>query len=304
MIDVCCICGKELPNRWAVAGRCKAKGCPVPFCKLHWRNGNKYCREHGWQESKPAKQNWMRNRDVTNAKENEMNEKQTEQMDLSNVPEKQGKKAVAEALKVAKAAGAGVVGLVAKIQYARSPQAMQDTLNENIEKNQERRGEVSKELEKAHNRIIALKQQYETASAVRKHTLQLELKMLMGEYKSLEAEFKILLENETVLGKVRGRFMETLAYDLRQIKEKNIDKIADRIEAKVDESEGVLDAMVDLEAAGHRVDRDEDNFDFDAELSAFGDEEIKIETEAPATLEGVSEETPKKEPLDGLEEFE
>jgi hypothetical protein len=333
MKEMCCICGKELPNRWAVAGRCKDKGCDVPFCKLHWRNGNKLCREHGWREPQNLEQGMSNNEGrgggaqalrpgdeaiappinkqpslinhFTKAKGQNMSEENNDNMDLSTVPEKQGKKAMEEAIKVAKAAGAGVAGLVAKIQYARSPQAMQDTLNDNLEKNTARREVVSAKLESVHNRIVTLKQQYEAAPPARKRTLQMELKTLMGEYKNLENEFKILLENETVLGKVRGRFMETLAYDLRGIKEKHIDKITDRIEDKADEADDIQDAMADLDRAGKRRDQEEDGIDFDAELAAFGDEEISMETgeELPASAESADEEKKKDSP-EGLGEFE
>jgi len=314
MKQMCCICGKELPNRWAVMGRCKKKGCDMPFCALHWRNGNKLCREHGWSEPKNIEQGILKvegdspdnQQPATNNLEREpkgadMNEEQN--MDLSKVPEKQGKKAMAEALKAAKAVGAGAKALVAKMKYARSPQAMQDTLSENLDKNQERREEVSKKLEEVHNRIVALKKQYEAAPAARKSTLQMELKSLMGEYKSLEREFKVLLENEQVLGTVKGRFMETLAYDMRVISEKHIDKIADGIEDRVDDAEGALDAVDDLEKAGRRRDRDDGDFDFDAELAAFGDEEIVMEPEEAVSTEPEEEEK-KKDASEELPEAE
>jgi len=47
----CCICGKELPNRYAVAGKCEGNGCDEVFCSLHWNGGNRKCRKHGWKES-------------------------------------------------------------------------------------------------------------------------------------------------------------------------------------------------------------------------------------------------------------
>ena len=208
MKEMCCICGKELPNRWAVAGRCQEEGCDMPFCAMHWRNGNQLCREHGWrpegggQKSEDGRQ--RADQDDTEvvpptlddeAKGTDMNEEQHDDMDLSQVPEKQGKKAMAEALKAAKAVGTGAASLVAKMKYARSPQAMQDTIHENLEKNRERRNEVSQRLEEAHNRIVSLKKQYEQAPPARKRTLQMELKALMGEYKNLEREFSVLLEN-------------------------------------------------------------------------------------------------------------
>ncbi|NLX26682.1 MAG: hypothetical protein GXY61_12120 [Lentisphaerae bacterium] len=328
MSEQCCICGKELPNRWAVAGRCGAKGCDAPFCSLHWRNGNRLCREHGWRPDDGGQRSEDRgrradmddtehvppinhqpstNNDINEAKESDMDEEnRNENMDLGQVPEEKGKKAVDAAVKAAKALGSRAAGLVAKIQYARSPQAMQDTLSNNLQKNTERREEVSAKLEQVHNRIVTQKKQYEAAPPARKRTLQMELKALMGEYKNLESEFKILLENEEVLGKVRGRFMETLAYDLRGISEKHVDKIADKIDEKADAAEGVMDAVADLDRAGRRRDR-EDDVDFDAELAAFGDEEISMADEAGETpaipSRATAQPEQKKDPLDGLGEF-
>ncbi len=53
----CCICGKELPNRYAVAGKCEGSGCDEVFCSLHWNGGNHKCFKHGWKETEKKKEN-------------------------------------------------------------------------------------------------------------------------------------------------------------------------------------------------------------------------------------------------------
>ncbi|MEM7394116.1 MAG: hypothetical protein AAF492_17390, partial [Verrucomicrobiota bacterium] len=51
----CCICGKDLPNRYAVAGTCTADGCDAVFCARHWHGSNQRCRKHGYEEIKNSK---------------------------------------------------------------------------------------------------------------------------------------------------------------------------------------------------------------------------------------------------------
>ena len=51
-MTTCTICGKRLPNHYAIAGSCEDSSCEAAFCALHWREGNQLCRAHGWNNSK------------------------------------------------------------------------------------------------------------------------------------------------------------------------------------------------------------------------------------------------------------
>lgn len=258
MSEKCCICGRELPNRWAVAKRESAGGVERYYCALHAGGGFK--REAATKgkggpmgEDKSA---------VPEAKEQEI---------VKAASGEYARKAWSECATLAGRLGGGVKALWAKIHPDRSPAAMLATLNESLERNQSRLREMKPELDRIYREIVAKKKDYQSAAPVRQRLLKVELQTLMAKYKGLEREFSILCENERSIETVKGRFLEVLAYGLRGKLDANmVDRLADSIDNKSEEAEDVQDALCDLERAGRRTDRNSD--DFDAELAGFDGE--------------------------------
>ena len=198
------------------------------------------------------------------------------------------KKAWSECASLAGKLGGGVKALWAKIHPDRSPAAMLATLNESLEGNKKRLGEAKPELDRIYREIVAKKKEYQSAAPVRQRLLKIELQTLMARYKGLEREFSILCENERSIETVKGRFLEVLAYGLREKLDADmVDRLADSVDDKSEEAEDIQDAIGDLERAGKRTDRTSD--DFDAELAGF-DGELGISDAADGVGEnGINE---------------
>lgn len=185
------------------------------------------------------------------------------------------KKAWTECAALAGKLGGGIKALWAKIHPDRSPEAMLSALNENMEGNKRRLDELKPELERVYREIVAKKKDYQSAPPARQRLLKIELQSLMSQYKSHEREFAILSENERSIVAVKGRFLEVLAYGLRgKINVDMVDRLSDDLDDKAEEAEDIQDALGDLERAGRRKERGDDNFDaelagFDGELGIF-----------------------------------
>lgn len=281
----CSVCGITLPNRYAIAGQCAEKGCDAVFCSLHAVSGAR-CPAHGGgkhvavkagsTERKAKDVEGVINPEDLNEVEKEKRGRVMEQVDKGRELAKKASKAAGirakdEALKILKKLGSGTKSLISRLKKDRSPEAVLDTMNQQKAENSERRAEVSKRIEDLYETIVQKKQERAKAAAVRKRTLDMELKNLLAEYKGLERQLAVYLENERVIEQVKGRFMECLAYDMRQVDENRIDDIVDDLDERVEDAEATLDAIDDLEKAGRRKDRDSGEFDLDAELDGFGE---------------------------------
>lgn len=255
----CCVCGVVLPNKWAVARREMKDGAERCYCHLHANGDFK-----GQPDVKGDKM------DETKRAESSAQEEEIAKAASGD----RVKKAWSECAALAGRLGGGVKSLWARIHPDRSPAAMLATLNESLEGNKARLGEMKPELDRIYREIVAKKREYQAAAPVRQRLLKIELQTLMARYKGLEREFSILCENERSIETVKGRFLEVLAYGMRgKLDTGMVDRLADSIEDKVDDAEDVQDALGDLERAGKRTDRTSD--DFDAELAGF-DGELEI----------------------------
>lgn len=254
----CCICGIELPNKWAVAKRETADGAERCYCHLH-ANGD----FNGRPDSKGEKMDEPKRAEASaNSKEEEI---------AKAASGERAKKAWSECASLAGKLGGGVKALWAKIHPDRSPAAMLATLNENMAGNRKRLDEMKPELDGIYREIVAKKKEYQSAAPVRQRLLKIELQTLMARYKGLEREFSILCENERSIETVKGRFLEVLAYGLRgKLDADMVDQLADTVDDKAEEAEDIQDSLGDLERAGKRTDRS--SGDFDAELAGFDGE--------------------------------
>lgn len=286
--ETCFICGKTLPNRWAVARREIVDGTERCYCALHASGDRKtaakrYGKPHERDEMKPNE---------NHTEENEARERAL------------ARKAGAEAAQKAWAACAGLAGkataglksLWAKIHPDRSPEAMVDSLNRSLETNRARLAALKPELEKAYAEIVSKKAAWQKAPEVRKRLLKTELETLLARYKGLEREFSVLNENTRVAEAVKGRYLEVLAYEMRgSLGEDQVDDLSGLVDEKAEEADGVRDALADLEKAGRRKEHDAGSLEdelagFDGELGL--EETFENETTQTETLD-------ENETLDG-----
>ena len=261
MSEKCCVCGRELPNRWAVAKRETVDGVERCYCALHAGNGLK--------PRKSVKKEEAMQEDTLSAAEAK------EQQIAKSASVEYAKKAWAECSSLVLKLGGGAKALWAKIHPDRSPTAMLAEMNENQAVNKKRLDEVKPELDRVYREIVSKKKEYASASPVRQRLLKTELQTLMTKYKGLEREFNILCENERSLEAVKGRFLEVLAHGLRgKLNAEMVENLTDDIDDKTEEAEDLQDALGDLDRAGKRKERGDDNFD--AELAGFDGEDIGL----------------------------
>lgn len=258
MSEKCFICGRELPNRWAVARRESVDGAERTYCALHAGDGIKG-RSAPKGNDVPKGDGMEKNAAAKESKEQEI---------VKAASGERTKSAWAECAALAGKLGGGVKALWSKIRPDRSPEGMLAAMNENQAGNRKRLEEVKPELDGVYREIVAKKKEYQAAAPVRQRLLKIELQTLMTRYKGLEREFSILCENERSIEAVKGRFLEVLAHGLRgKLDAGMVENLTDNIEEKTDEAEDLQDALGELERAGRRKERDDG--DFDAELAGF-----------------------------------
>ena len=293
-MHTCTICGKQLPNAYAIAGTCEEPGCDEVFCALHWREGNRRCRAHGWQSSKGGGNQGSPESEKSSGIEAMSEEK----VDPEKVSPERKKQAMKETLRFIGTMGKGLADRLKKLGKAKSPQEMIDELETQHEENRSRRERTSVRLEQLHTQIAQKKKAHAAAPKARQRILEMELKGLLSDYKAQERTLGILLENERAVGMVRSRLEEVLAYGMAGVSEDMIDDVTDRVDDAADEAEGRFDALRDLERAGKRRERESDSENLWDELDGFGEEEETAESGESETRET------KKDPLADLDDFE
>ena len=283
--ETCCICGRELPNRWAVAGRCEADGCGAAFCALHWSVGNRLCRAHGWKNNEKSDNNGgkaMSEHEVVGGETSE------------NAPraETSVKKAVAKAaLKGSVALGKSAIAYFKKLCGIRDPKAALAETEAQLAAVRERREPLSARYEELYSKIAAKKKLRDGASPARRKMLDMELRTLLAEYRSLEREVAALYRKEEIVVTVRGRMNELVVQGLPMPRVEDVDRLADDITDALDTDEDLADAVSDLNKVG--VGRERHPVNLDDELAEFGEtggEEAVSEspqgtTEGPGAVE-------------------
>jgi len=252
---VCCICGRELPNRYSVAGVCGTAECKAAFCALHWHRGNRRCTAHGYEETNPVAED-------------------------DNVNEQPGGKrtdktggALKEALGALRKVGAGTAALMRKIRKDRSPAAVIAAMEEQLRETEARKDKAAAEVERLHGAIVSRKREAAGASKARREILEEELRSLLTAYNAAKRTYKILLENERHMQLVKGRLSEVGAYGMSPVTETMMDDVIDQLDDSVDEAEAVADAARDLEKAGRRRERAADLEGLWDALSEFDEDE-------------------------------
>ena len=285
-MEHCCTCGKALPNRYAVAGRCEdGDGCQAPFCPLCWRGGDQRCPAHGGKRRDttptpaPAAEAPPPLVDPEEPKEAQMKTSDEAQASTAKpLGKEKAKKAMKWAVNAVVRLGKGAVALASRLKKDRSPEAMLTTLDESVEALKPRREHLATELEALYNRIAKGKQALAKAPPARRRIIEAELKAQLAEYQGLERQYNIVLENERHVNAVRNRLHEMTLYGMATVDEKLVESLTDDIENAVADAEERDDVVRDLEKAGKRRERDGDSL-----LDQLDDFELPAEeAETPA----------------------
>ena len=99
--------------------------------------------------------------------------------------------------------------------------------------------------------------------------LDMELRTLLAEYRSLEREVAALYRKEEMVVTVRGRMNELVVQGLPMPSVEDVDHLADDITDAIDTDEDLADAVSDLDKIG--VGRERHPVNLDDELAEFGE---------------------------------
>lgn len=284
--SVCCICGRELPNRYAAGPlqHCAEPGCEALFCDLHWQRSNQRCPRHGYQAKEPPSYKPVFSTPA----------QPVSQLPPESAEEPQKTPAFRAALAKLRDL---MVALFRKVKPDRSPEGLLRTVEAALAANTTRREPLGAELEKQFHEIAAKKKLYEAAPTARKAALEGELKLLLAGYRAKENEFQRLLENEVTLTQVKGRLKELLAQKLAGVTEADLDRLTDEVTEAVAVAEGRQDAARDLEQAGRRRESASERETFAEQLQAFAESTPPTATPAAEPPPpAAAKPTPAKEP--------
>ena len=244
----CCVCGRTLPNKYAVAGTVPSGGGEAAYCAWHWNARNRGGKPQNQSpDTRPATQ------DRTAAADTAM-QTETPIPATVNLTVEQKKTAARAALDAISKLGAGVAGLVKKLSGVQDPQEMIDSFGAALDANRARRAPLDERHEALFREIAEKKKVWQSAPAARKRLLELELRTLLSEWKGLERQLAAFYENERTLVAVRTRVEEIVALEMRKVSEKQIDRLADKLDDAVSDADDVAGAVSDLENAGKRRD--------------------------------------------------
>ena len=293
-MPTCCVCGKDLPNKYAIAARCSEPGCEAVFCTLHAATWNKRCPAHGGSETTPLHSTFAvesrpesandrtteRPNDQTTMEEHPTADETLVKDAKAKLPASRLRGILASVGEFAAKAGRLAGDLVRRIRNEKDPEEMLRSLDASLAANKERRQPIFDRNTALAAEIGAKKKVYEAAPPARKKMLELELRNLLAEYKANERQLTAFFENENALTVVRGRLLEQIALGMQTLKEDDIDKLTDDIEDAVADAENISDAVRDLDKAGKRRERDSDADSFADALAAFDTPSGDLDTHA------------------------
>ena len=183
------------------------------------------------------------------------------------------KKAVATAaLKGSVALGKSAVAYFKKLCGIRDPKAALDEAETQLAAVRERREPLSARYEELYAKIAAKKKLRDSASPARRKMLDMELRALLAEYRSLEREVAALYRKEEMVVTVRGRLNELVVQGLPMPKVEDVDRLADDITDALDTDEDLADAVSDLDKIG--VGRERHPVNLDDELAEFNEKAV------------------------------
>lgn len=184
------------------------------------------------------------------------------------------KKAVAKAaLNGSVALGKSAVAYFKKLCGIRDPKAALAESESQLAAVRDRREPLSARYEELYAKIAAKKKLRDSASTARRKMLDMELRTLLAEYRSIEREVAALYRKEEMVVTVRGRLNELVVQGLPMPKVEDVDRLADDITDALDTDEDLADAVSDLDKIG--ASRERHPVNLDDELAEFGEEAVE-----------------------------
>lgn len=260
----CCICGKILPNKYAIGGACEHPNCSDVFCRYHWSLGHRKCLNHGGTREIV---------EVQQKKEQELPQEDNAMNETNETPQAQEPKSPSFMDRLT----SGVKSI--KKALIKDPQEELNKYENALKGFEEKRERLIAELDEVDRQIIAKKKQYATAPAFRKTILKAELERLITLHSNYERRIQAILTNEKNISSVISRTMEKDDILELPVKEKDVDKLIDKLEIAVDDSIGIGDAVSDLNKVNGVTSKSMDSDAFDEMLDMFGEESIESVSE-------------------------
>ena len=165
---------------------------------------------------------------------------------------------------------ASAAALMKKLCGLKSPQDALDEVAAQLGDVRTRREPLSARYEALYAEIAAKKKVREAASPARRKMLDMALRALLAEYRSLERELTALYRKEELLVTVRGRMNERLVQGLAMPRAEDVDRLADDLADAVETDEDLADAVADLDKVGAH--RERHAVDLDTALGEFEEE--------------------------------
>lgn len=250
----CCICGKELPNRYAIGGACEHPNCNDLFCRYHWDKGHRKCLAHGGSK------------EIIVSTEQSQPKESIPMKESNTSPETPKTKSSGFFSKIA----SGVKSI--KKAIVKDPTEELKKAEDTLQQYEVNRSKLVAELEQVDRQIIEKKKQYNVAPPFKKSILKSELERLLSLHSNYERRIKAILNNEKALSNYISRVNEMGDIKNIPINEANVDKLTDRLETAVDDSMGIGDALKDLNKVKGVSSDSMDEDDFDSMLDMFGEE--------------------------------
>lgn len=250
----CCICGKMLPNKYAIGGACEHPNCTELFCRYHWDKGHRKCLAHGGSK------------EITVSTEQSQPKESIPMKESNTSPETPKTKSSGFFSKIA----SGVKSI--KKAIVKDPEEELKKAEDTLQQYEVNRSKLVAELEQVDRQIIEKKKQYNVAPPFKKSILKSELERLLSLHSNYERRIKAILNNEKALSNYVSRVNEMGDIKNIPINEANVDKLTDRLETAVDDSMSIGDAVKDLNKVKGVSPDSMDEDDFDSMLDMFGEE--------------------------------
>ena len=250
----CCICGKILPNKYAIGGACEHPNCTELFCRYHWDKGHRKCLAHGGSK------------EIIVSTEQSQPKESIPMKESNTSPETPKTKSSGFFSKIA----SGVKSI--KKAIVKDPEEELKKAEDTLQQYEVNRSKLVAELEQVDKQIIEKKKQYNVAPLFKKSILKSELERLLSLHSNYERRIKAILNNEKALSNYISRVNEMGDIKNIPINETNVDKLTDRLETAVDDSMGIGDALKDLNKVKGVSPDSMDEDDFDNMLDMFGEE--------------------------------